>query len=89
MLNTTPEQKLDLTAIWVVSGFKCLILAVASGKSTDMSVSGYIAQRGKNTLIETNLHSPNHNTLDSMRNLQWNVIITALTEGAIDFVCFL
>ncbi len=56
-------------------------------KSIDMSVIGYIAQRmHTHAEIETNLQSTNHNALDSLPNLQWNIIITALTEGAIDLV---
>ncbi len=38
----------------------------------------------KHVEIETDLQSAN--ALDSLLNLKWNAIITALTEGAIDFV---
>ncbi len=40
----------------------------------------------KHVEIESDVQSANHNALDSLPNLQWNAIITALTEGAIDFV---
>ncbi len=40
----------------------------------------------KHVEIETDLQSANHNALDSLPYLQWNAIITALTEGAIDLV---
>ncbi len=46
----------------------------------------YCSTLHKHVEIENDPQSANHNALDSLLNVQWNAIITALTEGAIDLV---
>ncbi len=77
--RTIYTQKWTLACIWYAMG--------NIRDTYHMHVCDWLtAQRCKTRWNRNDLQSANHNALDSLHNLQWNTIITALTEGAIDFI---